>query len=46
LTFMDDYDNILSDPLYDEVSRLCKKYRPFMAFDIGRYKSALRNMVS
>lgn len=46
LTFMDDYDNILSDPLYDEVSRLCKKYRPFMAFDIERYKSALRNMVS
>lgn len=46
LTFMDDYDNILSDPLYDEVSRLCKKYRPFMTFDIGRYRSVLKNMVS
>jgi len=46
LTFIDDYDNILYDPLYGEVSRLCKKYKPFISFDKNKCISTLKNMVS
>lgn len=45
LTFIKDYDNILYDPLYGEVSRLCKKYRPFIGFDTKKYTATLKSMV-
>ena len=45
LTFMNNYDTILYDPLYGEVSRLCKKYRPFITFDVKKYTTTLKSMV-
>jgi len=45
LTFMPAYDKILSDPLYNEVSRLCKKYRPFVKIDTNNYRSIVKNVV-
>lgn len=45
LTFMNNYDTILYDPLYGEVSRLCKKYRPFITFDVKKYTATLKSMV-
>jgi hypothetical protein len=33
LTFMKKYDTVISDPIYKEVSNLCKKYLPFLKFD-------------
>jgi hypothetical protein len=46
LTFIQGYDKILNDPVYNGVSRLCKKYRPFMQVDITKCKSTMQDMVS
>ncbi len=45
LTFMPRYDKILSDPLYNEVSRLCKKYRPFMDINTSKCKTIVKSVV-
>lgn len=45
LTFLPRYDKILSDPLYNEVSRLCKKYRPFMDIDTSKCKTIVKSVV-
>ena len=44
-TFMRRYDTIISDPLYKEVSKLCKKYQPFLKFDKVKMKSLIRDRV-
>lgn len=45
LTFMKSYDNIINDPLYAEISRICRKYRPFMNIDKEKNVSILKSVV-
>jgi len=45
LTFMKKYDTILNDPLYNEVSRMCKKYRPFMDIDISKCRAIVKSVI-
>ena len=45
LTFMKKYDTIINDPLYNEVSRMCKKYRPFMDIDTSKCKSIIKSVM-
>jgi len=42
LKFSSRYDRIYTDPLYKEVSNLCKKYQPFLEVDIEKQKSQLK----
>lgn len=44
-TFMRRYDTMISDPLFKEVSKLCKKYQPFLKFDKTKMKSLIRDKV-
>lgn len=44
-TFMRRYDRMISDPLYKEVSKLCKKYQPFLKFDTAKMKSLIKDKV-
>lgn len=44
-TFMQRYDRMISDPLYKEVSKLCKKYQPFLKFDKTKMKSLIKDKV-
>jgi hypothetical protein len=43
--FMPRYDKVLSDPIYKEVSQLCRKYHPFLKYDSLKLKSVLRQKV-
>ena len=43
--FMPRYDKVLSDPIYKEVSQLCKKYQPFLSYDKTKMKVLLRQKV-
>jgi T4 gene Gp59 loader of gp41 DNA helicase/T4 gene Gp59 loader of gp41 DNA helicase C-term len=43
--FLPRYDKVLSDPIYKEVSHLCKKYRPFLKYDRLKMKSLLKQKV-
>lgn len=45
LTFLPRYDKILSDPLYNEVSRLCKKYRPFMDINTSKCRTIVKSVM-
>ncbi|NBQ33681.1 MAG: hypothetical protein EBU21_17310, partial [Proteobacteria bacterium] len=45
LKFMLKSDKSINDPIYREVSKLCKKYRPFLRFDEMKMKSALKRLV-
>lgn len=42
LTFTKKYDRMYTDPLYREVSNLCKKYLPFLSLDLGKQKKQLK----
>lgn len=44
-TFMRRYDTMITDPLYKEVSKLCKKYQPFLKFDKTKMRSLIRDKV-
>lgn len=44
-TFMKRYDKMITDPLYKEVSKLCKKYHPFLKYDKTKMKSLIRDKV-
>lgn len=44
-TFMKRYDRMITDPLYKEVSKLCKKYQPFLRYDKTKMKSLIRDKV-
>ena len=42
LNFSKRYDRIYTDPLYKEVSILCKKYQPFLEVDLSKQKKNLK----
>lgn len=44
-TFMRRYDRMITDPLFKEVSKLCKKYQPFLKFDKAKMKSLIKDKV-
>ena len=45
LHFVKRYDIMIHDPIYKEVSKLCKKYQPFLNYDTARMKKSLRELV-
>jgi len=45
LQFVKRYDIMIHDPIYKEVSKLCKKYQPFLNYDMTRMKKSLRELV-
>jgi hypothetical protein len=45
LNFMNRYDKEVTDPVYKEVSKLCRKYQPFLRFDKSKIKSILRDLI-
>jgi hypothetical protein len=45
LNFTKQYDQQVQDPIYKEVSKLCRKYQPFLKFDKNKAKAILREMV-
>jgi hypothetical protein len=45
LHFVKRYDTMIHDPIYKEVSKLCKKYQPFLNYDTARMKKSLRELV-
>jgi hypothetical protein len=36
---------MIHDPIYKEVSKLCKKYQPFLNYDTTKMKKSLRDLV-
>jgi hypothetical protein len=45
LNFTKRYDKEVSDPIYKEVSKLCKKYQPFLKYDKQKMKKVLKEAV-
>ena len=45
LNFMNRYDKEVTDPVYKEVSKLCKKYQPFLKFDSQKMRKTLKEIV-
>ena len=45
LHFVKRYDTMITDPIYREVSKLCKKYQPFLKYDTAKMKKTLRDVV-
>ena len=45
LNFMKQYDAQIKDPIYKEVSKLCRKYQPFLKCDRNKAKSILRDLI-
>ena len=45
LQFVKRYDIMIHDPIYKEVSKLCKKYQPFLNYDTTRMKKSLRELM-
>lgn len=45
LKFIHKSDKIISDPIYTDISKLCKKYQPFLKVDIPKLKLALKQLV-
>jgi hypothetical protein len=45
LNFINRYDKEVTDPVYREVSKLCRKYQPFLRFDKSKIKSILRDLI-
>jgi hypothetical protein len=45
LQFVKRYDTMIHDPIYKEVSKLCKKYQPFLNYDTTKMKKSLRDLV-
>jgi len=43
LNFIRKYDKIIDDPIYKEVSKLCKKYQPFLKLDLAKMKNILKS---
>lgn len=42
LKFIFKSDKVLTDPIYQEVSKLCKKYQPFLNYDKAKAKLVLK----
>jgi hypothetical protein len=45
LKFMHKTDKFIYDPIYKEVSKLCKKYQPFLKCDLHKMKKTLKEVV-
>ena len=45
LGFRQDWDNKLSDPVWETVSMRMKKYSPFLNIEVSRYKKILKQVV-
>ena len=45
LGFRNDWDNKLSDPVWETVSMRMKKYSPFLNIEVSRYKKILKQVV-
>ncbi|MDB4349075.1 hypothetical protein OAA64_02000, partial [bacterium] len=45
LGFRKDWDEKLSDPVWETVSMRMKKYSPFLNIDVSRYKKILKKVV-
>ena len=45
LKFIPRTDKVIHDPIYKEVSKLCKKYQPFLKCDVPKMKKALKEVV-
>jgi hypothetical protein len=45
LKFMNRYDKCIVDPIYKEVSKLCRKYQPFLKYEPNRMKKTLAELV-
>ena len=45
LKFINKSDKIISDPIYIDISKLCKKYQPFLKVDIPKLKLLLKQLV-
>lgn len=46
LHFVKRYDIMIHDPIYKEVSKICRKYQPFLSYDTVKMKKALREIVT
>lgn len=45
LKFIHKTDKFISDPIYIDISKLCKKYQPFLKVDIPKLKLLLKQLV-
>jgi 3',5'-cyclic AMP phosphodiesterase CpdA len=45
MEFTKRYDKEIIDPVYKEVSQLCKKYQPFLEYDRSKMKRILKDLV-
>lgn len=45
LKFIHKTDKFISDPIYIDISKLCKKYQPFLKVDIPKLKLVLKQLV-
>jgi len=45
LKFTHKSDKLLFDPIYTDISKLCKKYQPFLKVDIVKQKQTLKQLV-
>lgn len=45
LKFIHKTDKFISDPIYIDISKLCKKYQPFLKVDILKLKLVLKQLV-
>ena len=46
LKFIHKSDKTVHDPIYKEVSKLCKKYQPFLNYDKAKARQVLKQQVS
>lgn len=44
--FTKKYDRMIFDPLYKEISKLCKKYQPFLKYDPVKMKSVIKEKLT
>lgn len=44
--FTKKYDRMIFDPLYKEISKLCKKYQPFLKYDPVKMKSVMKEKLT
>lgn len=44
--FIEKYDKHITDPIYKKVSKLCKKYQPFLKFDANKMKNLVKEKLS
>lgn len=45
LNFIGRYDKVILDPVYKEVSKLCKKYQPFLKVEKSKVKTIIKDFL-